>query len=103
MDALTHLVESYLAKDFHPMCEGIALEGYAWWPPPWPVRGFARQIEAGERELLASSDHLRARGMMLNAALMGGVAFQKGLGVTHSWRTRCRRSAISTTGWRMES
>ncbi|HMC93326.1 MAG TPA: iron-containing alcohol dehydrogenase, partial [Polyangia bacterium] len=45
---------------------------------------FARRIEAGERVLAADVDHVEARGLMLNAALMGGVAFQKGLGVTHS-------------------
>ena len=85
MDALTHLVESYLAKGFHPICDGIALEGLR-----LVARNlgscvdFARRIDQGERELVANSDHLHARGMMLNAALMGGVAFQKGLGVTHS-------------------
>jgi alcohol dehydrogenase class IV len=85
MDALTHLVESYLAKGFNPMCDGIALEGLRL------VAGnlgrcvdFARRIEAGDRELSADGDHVQARGMMLNAALMGGVAFQKGLGATHS-------------------
>ena len=35
MDALTHLVESYLAKDFHPMCEGIALKAFACWRAAW--------------------------------------------------------------------
>ena len=85
MDALTHLVESYLAKDFHPMCEGIALEGLRLVARHLgPCVAFARKIDGGQRELLANGDHLHARGMMLNAALMGGVAFQKGLGVTHS-------------------
>jgi alcohol dehydrogenase class IV len=45
---------------------------------------FARRIEQGEKALLADAEHLEARGHMLNAATMGGVAFQKGLGVTHS-------------------
>ncbi|MES1209022.1 MAG: iron-containing alcohol dehydrogenase [Pseudomonadota bacterium] len=85
MDALTHLVEAYLAKDFHPICEGIALEGMRLVSRNLGrCVDFARRIAAGERELSANSDHLQARGMMLNAALMGGVAFQKGLGVTHS-------------------
>jgi hypothetical protein len=85
MDAVTHLVEAYLAKGFHPICDGIAVEGLR-----LAARSlrrcveFARRIEAGEREALADSEHLEARGLMLNAALMGGVAFQKGLGVTHS-------------------
>lgn len=85
MDALTHLVEAYLAKDFHPMCEGIALEGLRLVSRNLErCVTFARRVGAGERELQASSEHLEARGMMLNAALMGGVAFQKGLGATHS-------------------
>jgi alcohol dehydrogenase class IV len=85
MDAITHLVETYLAKGFHPICDGIALQGLR-----LAVQNlgacvsFAQRIQAGERELLANSDHLNARGMMLTAAMMGGVAFQKGLGVTHS-------------------
>jgi alcohol dehydrogenase class IV len=85
MDALTHLVESYLAKGFQPLCDGIALEGVR-----ILARGigaavtFARRIEAGERALLTDGAHRDARADMLNAALMGGVAFQKGLGVTHS-------------------
>jgi alcohol dehydrogenase class IV len=85
MDALTHLVESYLAKGFQPLCDGIALEGVR-----LVNRGlvsaveFARRIEQGDRKLLDDDAHKLARGHMLNAALMGGVAFQKGLGVTHS-------------------
>jgi alcohol dehydrogenase class IV len=85
MDALTHLVEAYLAKGFQPFCDGIALEGVR-----LVSRGlaravaFARRIEQGEKSLLTNGEHLEARGQMLNAATMGGVAFQKGLGVTHS-------------------
>jgi alcohol dehydrogenase class IV len=85
MDALTHLVEAYLAKGVQPLCDGIALEGVRLVARALPrCVDFARRIEAGERELLADTDHRDARGDMLNAALMGGVAFQKGLGVTHS-------------------
>jgi alcohol dehydrogenase class IV len=85
MDALTHLVESYLAKGFQPLCDGIALQGVRLLSKALPrAVGYARRIEAGERALLADEDHLEARGAMLNAAMMGGVAFQKGLGVTHS-------------------
>ncbi len=85
MDAVTHLVESFLAKGFHPMCDGIALEGLRLAAANLPVCvDFARRIENGERELAADARHVEARGLMLNAALMGGVAFQKGLGVTHS-------------------
>lgn len=85
MDALTHLVESYLAKGFQPMCDGIAYEGTRILARSLrPAVDFARRIEAGERGLLADPAHAAARAGMLNAALMGGVAFQKGLGVTHS-------------------
>jgi alcohol dehydrogenase class IV len=85
MDALTHLVESYLAKGFQPMCDGIALEGMRLLSRSLvPCVEFANRIAAGEKQLLTDDGHREVRGMMLNAALMGGVAFQKGLGVTHS-------------------
>ncbi|HEY4186591.1 MAG TPA: iron-containing alcohol dehydrogenase [Polyangia bacterium] len=85
MDALTHLVESYLAKGFQPLCDGIAYEGVRILTRSLrPAVEFARRIEAGEKALLGDPRHLEARAGMLNAALMGGVAFQKGLGVTHS-------------------
>jgi len=85
MDALTHLVESYLARGFQPLCDGIALEGVRLVARGLePSVAFARRIEAGESALTGDPAHLEARGQMLNAATMGGVAFQKGLGVTHS-------------------
>lgn len=85
MDALTHLVESYLARGFQPLCDGIALEGVRLVSKSLePAVAFARRIEKGETALLSDPAHIEARGRMLNAAMMGGVAFQKGLGVTHS-------------------
>ncbi len=85
MDALTHLVESYLARGFHPMCDGVALAGMQIVSKSLvPVVDYARRIESGERALLGDAAHVEARGAMLNAAMMGAVAFQKGLGVTHS-------------------
>jgi alcohol dehydrogenase class IV len=85
MDALTHCVESYLAKGFHPMCDGIALEGLRIVANNLPkVVDFARRIEKGDKKLLTDPAHVEARGLMLNAAMMGAVAFQKDLGVTHS-------------------
>ena len=71
MDALTHCVEAYLAQGYQPMCDGIALEG---------VRLVAQNLA---RSVLQGND-LEARSAMLAAAMMGAVAFQKGLGVTHS-------------------
>ncbi|HSU41971.1 MAG TPA: iron-containing alcohol dehydrogenase [Polyangiaceae bacterium] len=85
MDALTHLVEAYLAKGFQPLCDGIALAGAKLVAQGLPrAVEFARRIEHGDKELVHAPEHVEARGQMLNAATMGGVAFQKGLGVTHS-------------------
>jgi alcohol dehydrogenase class IV len=85
MDALTHLVEAYLAKDYHPLCDGIALSGLTIVARSLaPAVEYARRLEGGERALLTDAAHVEARGAMLNAAMMGAVAFQKGLGVTHS-------------------
>ncbi len=70
-DALTHCIESYTCPQFHPMCDGIALEG---------VRLI---VEALPRAVKDGRD-LDARGRMLVAAAMGAVAFQKDLGVVHS-------------------
>lgn len=70
-DALTHCIESYTCPAFHPMCDGIALEG---------IRLI---VEALPRAYARGSD-IDARGKMLVAAAMGAVAFQKDLGVVHS-------------------
>jgi alcohol dehydrogenase class IV len=70
-DALTHCIESYTCPVFHPMCDGIALEG---------VRLIVQALPRAYRQ---GSD-LEARGHMLVAAAMGAVAFQKDLGVVHS-------------------
>jgi len=70
-DALTHCIESFTCPVFHPMCDGIALEG---------VRLI---VEALPRACRDGND-LDARGKMLVAAAMGAVAFQKDLGVVHS-------------------
>lgn len=70
MDALTHNMEAYLAKGFHPMCDGIALEGM--------------QLIAQSLEKATHQPDVESRSKMLLASLMGAVAFQKGLGVVHS-------------------
>ncbi len=70
-DALTHCIESFTCPVFHPMCDGIALEG---------IRLI---VEALPRAFHHGTD-LHARGKMLVAAAMGAVAFQKDLGVVHS-------------------
>jgi len=70
-DALTHCIESFTCPVFHPMCDGIALEG------------IHLIVDALPRAYRDGND-LDARGKMLVAAAMGAVAFQKDLGVVHS-------------------
>ena len=71
MDALTHNIESYLSPDYHPLCDGIALEG---------VRIAARALPIAVRD----PANLDARSDMLMASMMGAIAFQKDLGATHA-------------------
>jgi alcohol dehydrogenase class IV len=71
MDALTHNIESYLSPAWHPLCDGIALEG---------TRIAARSLERAVRE---PSD-IDARSDMMMASMMGAIAFQKDLGAVHS-------------------
>ena len=71
MDALTHNVESYLSPAYHPLCDGIALEG---------VRIAARALPRA----VADGRDLGARSDMLMSSLMGAIAFQKDLGAVHS-------------------
>jgi alcohol dehydrogenase class IV len=71
MDALTHNVESYLSPAYHPLCDGIALEG---------VRIAARALPIAFRD----GRDLAARGDMLMSSMMGAIAFQKDLGAVHS-------------------
>ena len=71
MDALTHNVESYLSPAYHPLCDGIALEG---------VRIAARALPVA----VQNGRDLQARSDMLMASLMGAIAFQKDLGAVHS-------------------
>ncbi len=71
MDALTHNIESYLSPAWHPMCDGIALEG---------LRLGARALETAVRE----PGNLQARSDMMMSSMMGAVAFQKDLGSVHA-------------------
>jgi alcohol dehydrogenase class IV len=70
MDALTHHMEAYLAKNYHPLCDGIALQGI--------------RLVAGAIERATLRPDPASRADMMLGALMGAVAFQKGLGVVHS-------------------
>jgi alcohol dehydrogenase class IV len=71
MDALTHNIESYLSPAWHPMCDGIALEG---------LRLGARALVTAVRD----PGNLQARADMMMSSLMGAVAFQKDLGGVHA-------------------
>jgi len=71
MDALAHCLEAYLAPGYHPMADGIALEGM-------------RLIKDWLPAAVANSANLEARAHMMSAAAMGATAFQKGLGAIHS-------------------
>lgn len=71
MDALTHNVESYLSPAYHPLCDGIALEG---------TRIAARALLKAVQE----PGNLQARSDMMMASMMGAIAFQKDLGAVHS-------------------
>jgi alcohol dehydrogenase class IV len=71
MDALTHNIESYLSPAYHPLCDGIALEG----------------TRIGARALLTAvrnPSNVQARADMMMSSMMGAIAFQKDLGAVHS-------------------
>jgi alcohol dehydrogenase class IV len=70
MDALTHNMEAFLAKNYHPICDGIALEG---------MRLISLSLEKA-----TNKPDVESRSQMLLASMMGAIAFQKGLGVVHS-------------------
>ena len=71
MDALTHNVESYLSPAYHPLCDGIALEG---------ARIAARALEKAVKH----PRDIEARSDMMMSSMMGAIAFQKDLGAVHS-------------------
>ncbi len=71
MDALTHNIESYLSPAYHPLCDGIALEG-------------TRIAAAALLRAVKEPTNLQARSDMMMASMMGAIAFQKDLGAVHS-------------------
>lgn len=71
IDALTHCLEAFLAPGFHPMADGIAVEGI-------------KLIIQALPKVCADGQDTDARAKMLLAASMGATAFQKGLGMVHS-------------------
>jgi alcohol dehydrogenase class IV len=70
-DALTHCLEAYVSLGDHPMADAIALGG---------LRLVAEYLPSA----VSTPNDLAARGAMMKAAMMGAVAFQKGLGACHS-------------------
>ena len=71
MDALAHNLEAFCAPGFHPMADGIALEGM-------------RLIKNSLSLAVKDGQNIKARSEMLAAGSMGSTAFQKGLGAIHS-------------------
>ncbi|RYX94085.1 MAG: iron-containing alcohol dehydrogenase [Comamonadaceae bacterium] len=71
MDALTHNIESYLSPAYHPLCDGIALEG-------------TRIAAAALLTAVKEPGNLKARSDMMMSSMMGAIAFQKDLGAVHS-------------------
>ena len=71
MDAFAHCLEAYCSPFYHPMSQGIALEGM-------------RLVLENLPRVYFTADDIEARSHMMAAAAMGAVAFQKGLGAIHS-------------------
>ncbi|MFD2740304.1 iron-containing alcohol dehydrogenase [Sulfitobacter aestuarii] len=71
MDAFAHCLEAYCSPHYHPMSQGIALEGL-------------RLVKEYLPRAYADGNDIEARGQMMSAAAMGATAFQKGLGAIHA-------------------
>ena len=71
MDALSHCLEAYCAPGFHPLADGVAVEGM-------------RLIASALPRVMDAPDDIDARADMMAAAAMGATAFQKGLGGMHA-------------------
>lgn len=71
MDAFAHSLEAFCSPHYHPMSQGIALEGM-------------RLVKENLPAAYADGTDLKARAEMMSAAMMGATAFQKGLGAIHA-------------------
>ena len=71
VDAMVHAIESYLVPGFHPLCDGLALEGLAL---------VSKWLPVAARE----PGNMAARGGMLAGSCLAGIAFLKGLGHVHA-------------------
>jgi len=70
-DAMVHGIEAYCVPDFHPFCDGLAIEGL-------------RLIDRWLPEAIQNGDSVEARGGMLVGSCLTGVSFLKGLGLVHA-------------------
>lgn len=70
-DALAHCLEAYCAPGYHPLADGIAVEGI-------------RLVLENLHKVADDPNDIEARGHMMSAAAMGATAFQKGLGAIHA-------------------
>lgn len=71
LDAFAHCVEAFSSPNYHPMSQGMALEGM-------------RLVKEYLPRAFANGNDLEARAHMMSAAMMGATAFQKGLGAIHA-------------------
>ena len=71
MDALSHNLEAYCATRYHPLADGVALEGM-------------RLVAQSLRTAVSDGSDIAARSDMMAASTMGATAFQKGLGAMHA-------------------
>ena len=71
LDALAHCLEAWSAPGYHPLADGIAVEGI-------------RLVFENLPKVVANPNDIEARGHMMSAAAMGATAFQKGLGAIHA-------------------
>ncbi len=71
MDAFAHCLEAYCSPHYHPMSQGIAVEGM-------------RLVKENLPRVYANGNDIEARAHMMSAAAMGATAFQKGLGAIHA-------------------
>ena len=71
MDAFAHCLEAYCSPHYHPMSQGIAVEGM-------------RLVKEYLPRVYADGNDIEARAHMMSAAAMGATAFQKGLGAIHA-------------------
>jgi alcohol dehydrogenase class IV len=71
MDAMVHAIEAYCVPGFHPLCDGIAIEGL-------------RLVSTWLLTAVSEPGNLEARGAMLAGSCLAGVSFLKGLGMVHA-------------------